>query len=296
MKDNNYFRKTTYTNKLAVISLASLLILCCGCSNSTENKHIEISNNSIDIIDVNSDMVVSEFCYAKEKPEDTSKSIFICNIGDNIKVLSNLSSGWSKIEAFETIGYVPTDCLCEDNELFKDNNNIIIKSVDIPECIKTEGDVPNSLLNYAANYWYVLPIEIRNQFESDNWNIIITSNSLEESLNINHNILAYTNPDTKTIYIESRQKAIRKSFIHEIGHYIDIRQDFISNYDDFLELYNSTSEYADVQDKELYTNFNSKEYFAISFQNYILKKEKLKLNSNSMYEYFVELEKNSWRK
>lgn len=284
---------------LTVLILIMLVLLVFAnfkfTKNNTNKQEIDTDSEYIEIEQINKEMVIKSFCYAKYEPYDDSESIFMCNIGDKITVLSNLSSGWSKIEACEKEGYVKSDCIGELNSIFVDDNNIVIESVDIPQCIKADEDVQNNIINYASNYWYIIPSNIRSEFIDDGWTIYIISNQLEDILNIDYNILAYTNPDNKTIYIEDRQKAIRKSLIHEIGHYIDIRENYISDNDTFLNIYEKHSKYSNIADKELYNNFSNKEYFAASFQEYILRSTELKLRNKAAYDFFLSLENNNWR-
>lgn len=284
---------------LTVLILIMLVLLVFAnfkfTKNNTNKQEINTDNEYIEIEQINKEMVIKSFCYAKYEPYDDSESIFMCNIGDKITVLSNLSSGWSKIKAYEKEGYVKSDCIGELNSIFVDDNDIVIESVDIPQCIKADEDVQNNIINYASNYWYIIPSNIRSEFIDDGWTIYIVSNQLEDILNIDYNILAYTNPDNKTIYIEDRQKAIRKSLIHEIGHYIDIRENYISDSDTFLDIYEKHSKYSNIADKELYNNFSNKEYFAASFQEYILRSTELKLRNKATYDFFSNLENNNWR-
>ena len=116
----------------------------------------------------------------------------------------------------------------------------------------------------------MIPENIRKDFKNQNWFIEITDENLGEKYRLTYNIIGITLPEEKIIKINNSQDSIRKALIHEVGHYIDYRLDFISNSEDYIKIYNDESKKL----KDSITNFNKaefnkKEFFAESFRIYI---------------------------
>ena len=153
------------------------------------------------------------------------------------------------------------DKILEDDSRALQNNQL---------SIELDGEIQSSLIDYTYKLWNEIPEEIQSSFIKDGWLVELTENNISKRYNIEYSVLAVTIPKNKKIVIRATENSLSKSLIHEIGHYIDYKLNFISNTDSFENLYNehknilinTNGDYSDAV-------FNNKEYFAEVFRVYI---------------------------
>lgn len=227
---------------------------------------------------VNEDMIVITYSIAREKPDEYSSKVCTYNKGDKIRVISKLSNNWYKVEADKNIVYIKCENVRNTKEVFIDNGGIIITSVKPDNTIEADGNITSNIINYAYNYWYLVPENIRNDFKEQGWKIVITDKSLSEELGFNYEISGATIPNDKTIMIYGSQSCIRYALIHEVGHYIDFRSNFISRSESFVKLYKENgSEMLNYNSNYNQESYSEEEYFAELYRTYIIGDYKLKL-------------------
>lgn len=279
--------KLTRKIKVATV-LEILLILVIGIfitelCNKYEKQQIvscvsnDIIDNSISETVLNKEMVVVAYSIVREKPIENSNKICTYNKGDKIKVVSKLSNSWYKVESCKNIGYVKSDSIKSTSEAFVDKDGNVIYSVKADGTIETDGDIDNSLLNYAYNYWYIIPENVRNDFRENGWRIVITDKSLSSELDIGYEISGATIPSDKTIMIYGSQSCIRYALVHEMGHYIDFRYDFISKSNDFKKRYlENGNKMLNYNSNYIQASFSEEEYFAELYRAYLIGDYKIK--------------------
>ena len=98
-------------------------------------------------------------------------------------------------------------------------------------------------------------------------------------------------PAVKEIYISNWNNYIKRSTIHEIGHFVDFaigRDSYVSVLDpEFEEIYNEESKFAE----EEHHKEDIKEYFAYAYSMYIKSSDNLKEKHPKTFEYMVKIEK-----
>lgn len=171
----------------------------------------------------------------------------------------------------------------EAKELIKD---IEITSVGASGDIVYGDSVTSANANYAYNIWYMIPTPLRTEFTLDGWKVSIITGDMATLFPEHAGAEALTVVENKMIYIEDRQKAFRDSLVHEFGHYLDIKEDRVSQSDDFKALYDSEKGY--LYEVDNYNNngiSNSTEYFAECFEQYVMYPELLQETCPQTYEY-----------
>jgi hypothetical protein len=149
------------------------------------------------------------------------------------------------------------------------------------EYISVYGNISDSYLNEVLYYYNMIPQNIRDSFIANRWKITVTDKELTID-GISQRILAYTLHSKKEIYIGNVSAS---SIVHEIGHYIDNVNNYISNSisdDTFnIEVNGLKSIDADTDSH----NYSSKiELFAECFSMYIFDNAGLKNNCPDTYE------------
>ena len=247
-----------------------------------QNRDVEEQCNNEDIA-LNKEAYITKFCNLRESPSKSSDKIVICNKGEKVKLLSKISSDWYKVETQDRIGYIQSNYVKFLDDVFIDKNGVVVSSVKIDEVFKYNNNIQPSLINYASNYWYLIPENIREKFKNDDWTIEITDDNLSERYNIEYNILGITLPEEKLIVLSSGQENISKSLLHEVGHFIDYSNEFPSKSKDFDNIYKLESNY--VKERFSKVKFNKQEYFAEAFRLFILGDSKSKIALQDTFKY-----------
>ena len=189
---------------------------------------------------------------------------------------------WYEIESCGTTGYISSNNVKSTKEVFVDKEGFVIESVEPDGTIEVEGDISSNIINYAYNYWYIIPENVRKDFKEMGWKIVITNESISEELNISYKVSGATILKDKTIKVYGSQSCIRYALIHEVGHYVDYRNNFISRGDDFKELYNKNStkllEYNSNYTEAVYSE---EEYFAELYKTYLIGDYDIKIKFNN---------------
>lgn len=220
---------------------------------------------------INEEMIVISYSILRDGPNESNSKIHAYNKGDKIQVISKLSNGWYKIDAVNQTGFIKSKNIRSTSEVFIDKDGNVIYSVEQDGTIVVDGNVSNSLINYAYNYLYMIPENVRNDFKKQGWKIVLTDKSLSKELDISYEISGATVPKDKTILIYGSQSCIRYALVHEIGHYIDFRSNFISKTDSFRKLYiKHGDEMLEYNENYAKASFSEEEYFAELYRAAIL--------------------------
>lgn len=133
-------------------------------------------------------------------------------------------------------------------------------------------------------YYDMIPVNVRNSIEADGWQIIVTDEDLQSKYAFNAPALATTDYQTKTIYIANKKFAV-KSVTHEVGHVVDFKLGSISWTQSFHDAFIAeTASFNTFWNTDFQNTDTQTEYFAESFETYILKPDKLKQYCPATYE------------
>ena len=181
-----------------------------------------------------------------------------------------------------------------ENENIKDKEEITPENMS-SLIIKKDGEVSDSYISLANNYFEKIPENLRNILINEDWNIYITDKNLAKEFfaGSHKKVAGVTIYDKKTIYIEARSSTIRTSLIHEVGHALDSTKSFISNKNSFNTIYkNERDAFVEVGNEESNYGISSRsEYFAETFNQFVLYPEQQKINTPKTYEYMEKLVK-----
>lgn len=258
-----------------------------------ESKDTKLDNDSYSETVVNKSMIVIAYSIVRDGPNESYSKIGSYNKGDKVQVLSKLSNDWYKINTSNQVGYIKADNVKDVSEAFVDKDGTVIYAVEKDGTIECDGEISNSLLNYAYNYLYMVPENIRNDFNRQGWKIVITDKSLSDELDIGYEISGATIPKDKTIMIYGSQSCIRYALVHEIGHYIDYRSNFISKTADFKNLYlQHGNEMLDYNSNYIQAAFSEEEYFAELYRAAIIGDYKLRFMFSDDIKFVINIANN----
>lgn len=148
--------------------------------------------------------------------------------------------------------------------------------------IETDGHISKAYFDSVVSYYELIPVNIRNALVSDGWKIIITSGNIEIN-NISAKIAAVTVCDDKLIYVSTLDDT---SIIHEVGHYIDFKNNFCSNDFNAYEYASDLDGFMLIDGQTHKNNYSTTvEFFAECFSLYILKNNDLANNCPYIYNY-----------
>lgn len=132
---------------------------------------------------------------------------------------------------------------------------------------KTINGADNTYLNKLNNELNKVPEKVINTFKKEGWNIYITGENLAQT----HfggkysSVQGLTSYNKKEIIIENRPEAVRESTIHELGHFLDYYFGFISDSDEFTNIYNKEVDTFKSNITNSSCVRNKREFFAETF-------------------------------
>lgn len=271
---------------ILIISVALILIIL---THINKNNTYAITEEAPVTEEMNKEMYVIAYCVVRDKPSAYGNKLCECNKGDIVSVESKLSTEWYKIKTSDNVGYVKCKYLEDTSEVFIDSDYNVIKSVESDGTIKYNDNIDESIVNYAYNFWYMIPSEIREDFINNGWKIELVDYSISDKYNIGYNVCGLTLQDAHDILIEANQSSIRTALIHEVGHYIDIEEGYISNNENFKILYSENKDSAMKYSENFNTEtYNEQEYFAELFRVYISDGD-MKYNRYTEYLYISSI-------
>ena len=145
----------------------------------------------------------------------------------------------------------------------------------------SDGTVSEDYFNQVVYYYNMCPSNVRSSFESSGWQILVTGNALS-CPGVSGRVMALTDFSCKSIQVNTIDP---KSVIHEIGHFIDHKNNFCSYslpQSTYLkEIYPFMSTVNPGTD--LHNTSSFMEYFAESFYMYIVNGTNLMLNCPETY-------------
>ena len=128
------------------------------------------------------------------------------------------------------------------------------QSLKTEESSEKMGEVDSSPVCYFVQYdegvsstfaakvereYVTVPENVRIHFQTGGWKLLVSYENLAKRIpGYGNSILAFTDSDVKTVFIDNRDAAA-KAVVHEMGHYIDWANGLPSESDEFLSIYNT---------------------------------------------------------
>ena len=259
-----------------------------------KNDTTKVSNvNNYKEIKINKTMIAIAYCAIRDNPKESANKIATYNKGDKVQVISKLSNNWYKVKTSETVGYVKQNYVYSTKDVYIDKEGNIITSVKSDGTIETDGNISNNIINYAYNYWYMIPESTRQNFIDNGWKIMLTDKSLKDELNLTYEICGVTIPKDKIIKIEGNQSSIRKALVHEIGHYIDVRSEYKSCSKQFKKMFKTNGDkLLDYNKSYTVAAYNEKEFFAELYRIHILNIDTIGIKFDKEIKFIEDTERN----
>lgn len=144
----------------------------------------------------------------------------------------------------------------------------------LPNYIEIGRDVINDQVESVKDAFLMLPIKLQRRFINDRWKIRISHEEIE-----GNSIYGLCSSFNKKIIIRSSAPDIKKTTLHEFGHYLDYKENFASNKNYFEKVcFSEKMRLVNFYklEKEFYYAISSKEeYFAEIFAFYIINADNL---------------------
>ena len=152
-----------------------------------------------------------------------------------------------------------------------------------------DGNIADRSLGKVELYYQTVPWEIRKQFVKDGWKLAVTDRDISSAYYdgpVKGELAGLTDSRVKTIYIHEKVHHIRNALLHEFGHYFDLRVGIASDEDGFMSCYEKEKDvFVRPWKSDTHAMSNTAEYFAESFQRFILEPETCKETQPLTYEY-----------
>lgn len=161
-------------------------------------------------------------------------------------------------------------------------------------------NISDDIMYKVEEYYNTVPSTVRDHFVSDGWKIIV-STDVESRWNSMFSSKApkllsgFATTEYKAVYVAARKDAL-ESVIHEIGHYVDYRVWINSKYElrpskesEFTSIFNSEFDaFVDAFSPWDSGSYDSVEYFAEAFYEYVHDAETLKKVCPNTYNYLIK--------
>ena len=166
------------------------------------------------------------------------------------------------------------------------------------EDIPLDGEIPSEVIAeedlqaYMDERLALVPQNVLAAMSEDGWQVVLTTENLSERYfqGIYSTVNAVTDSTIKTIWINKTQRAITKSTLHEVGHYLDYKFGIINRSQDFQSIYEAEkANFKVVGGSATYARSSSQEYFGEAFQQCILYPESMQTNAPMTYAFIMAL-------
>lgn len=280
---------------LGIILLIMLIAVICKTESFNKHNRELVKNNCKTTVNKSEtiedkEIYITSYCLSRKEPNDNSEKISIYNRGDKLRAIGKIDNKWYCIKTLSGKEYIKCKYTIDSDKAFIDAAGIMITPQNIDGVIESESDITDEIVNYAYNYWYLIPENIRNDFKNNGWTIRITNKSISNEIGTDYPVAGVTYTKDKSIVIEGTQSCIRRALVHEIGHYIDYRNNFISESDDFKSRFNSNSKkLLNSSDNYLQAGLDEREYFAELYREAIVGDYKTKFILKDDIDYVLNI-------
>ena len=162
---------------------------------------------------------VNETVYAKRNlnvrsgPGTEYDKIGSLKYAKSVKRIGIGSNGWSKVIYNGKTAYCYSKYLSTSKPIDGSYFNIVVG----------EPGADPDVVNYANQYWNnMVPSWLKQRFVNEGWHMIVSAIPLNIRYNCSGSVAGVTDPAQKTIFLDNRKYAVKRSMIHELGHFIDL--------------------------------------------------------------------------
>lgn len=152
--------------------------------------------------------------------------------------------------------------------------------------VTAEEDVSEESVSLIRRQLTALPDDLISDFCNDGWQIIVTSDDLNEEYFDGEytSVSGVTKYKEKEILVSDEEEAVLSAPMHEFGHWLDHEHEMISTSESFGEV---LTEFKKVYDRTEYGYFpdDEGEYFADAVVFYFLTPDDLQQKCIQMYEF-----------
>ncbi len=105
--------------------------------------------------------------------------------------------------------------------------------------VEAPGDVSENIINVAYEELSFIPDTLQDLFVSSSWHLVLSNDNLSKVYfdNKYKSVLGLTEYESSSIILEAKEKSIRESLIHEMGHFLDYITGFTTMENDFENNY-----------------------------------------------------------
>ena len=166
--------------------------------------------------------------------------------------------------------------------------------------VEADGDVDYRSLVAIENEYMKIPEKIRNMFQEENGKIYVSNKDLGKHFELGEDVRGCmvigknkNNERTFEIYVRDK-KHMADSVIHEIGHYVDMRDNSLSKTEEFKNIHREEmGKYGETFITHESNYITSDEYFADSFMRcFNDDREIMQKVCPKTYEYIMEVVEN----
>lgn len=163
-----------------------------------------------------------------------------------------------------------------------------------------EEGVSQTSIEYVTNSLERVPMNVLKAFNGDGWSVTLLKEIDFGSDNYDDDTTGLIDYIKKDIQIKATRDGQETAIIlHEIGHYMDWSNDFISSENEFIVLFNKYKDGSYVEyeyngiyapkEEMLYATKNSRELFATICKDYIIAPEYLRNEYPDLYKYIKDI-------
>lgn len=194
-------------------------------------------------------------------------------------LLQGISSGSTNSinVIFPEMGVTPEEAVKEElsndiNEKVPATTNTLSSLTDRVTSITLcqNAGVSQSWVDTINNNLSVIPSHLLERFRSSGWSMYCTPDNIDAKWFGSQfgAVMGVTVYDYKVIYIEDRTDAVNEAPVHEFGHFLDCNLGFISDSQDFINVFNAEQAiFRSAYGVPSY--FDRKELFAEAFWRYL---------------------------
>ena len=187
------------------------------------------------------------------------------------------------------LGYRLYDIYVEEKKIAQ----MSAAGAELNDVLILDGDIDKGSLAKVELYYQAVPLDIRKQFAEDGWKLVVTDQDISSTYYngpVKGELAGLADSLEKKLYVHEDHYHIRNALLHEFGHYLDFRSGMVSNEDTFNTCYETEKEAFDRPwNPDTHAMSSEAEYFAESFQQYILEPATCKEHQPLTYEYIAAL-------
>lgn len=221
----------------------------------------------------------------RTRADSNSTKLGILKTGEPIKVTAITDNNWYEVLFNDKRGYIKCEYLTELQASMPIRYNDFIYYI----------GAGKETITGVAKYWSLVPDFVKSEFKADNSKLIVTDEHLgyrfynDSELKVLGVTSFYPSRNNCELYISSDINSLY-ALVHEMGHYVDGKMEFISKSSDFQDIWNNEKSFISIFHSTNIENVSTtSEYFAESFNLFLTKPEDLNRYCPLTYNYIKKV-------